>query len=170
LDQTDHLEDLVNKRSDEILRQKLFYEALMENSPIAIVTLDQHHQVISINPAFEDIFDYRTDEIMGKNLDDLVRQEAYDITKGVLAGKTMHEFGKRRRKDGTLVSVDLSKQVKQRVLDQVALHNQSNSEDMQLSISIGCGTAQKGDLLADVFKLADEHMYHEKQRKKKQLK
>jgi diguanylate cyclase (GGDEF)-like protein len=68
------------------------------------------------------------------------------------------------------VGVDLSKQVKQRVLDQVALHNQSNSEDMQLSISIGCGTAQKGDLLADVFKLADEHMYHENQRKKKQLK
>jgi PAS domain S-box-containing protein len=112
LDQTDHLEDLVNERSDEILRQKLFYEALMENSPIAIVTLDQHHQVISINPAFEDIFDYRTDEIMGTNLDDLVsdpanKQEAYDITREVLAGKTMHKFGKRRRKDGTLVDVEI---------------------------------------------------------------
>ena len=112
LDQTDHLEDLVNERSDEILRQKLFYEALMENSPIAIVTLDQHHQVISINSSFEDIFDYRTDEIMGTNLDDLVsdpanKQEAYDITREVLAGKTMHKFGKRRCKDGTLVDVEI---------------------------------------------------------------
>jgi len=112
LDQADLLEDLVNERSDEILQQKLFYEALVENSPIAIVTLDQHHQVISINPAFEDIFGYRMDEIIGKNLDDIVsdpanEQEAHDITKGVLAGKTMREFGKRRRKDGTLVDVEI---------------------------------------------------------------
>ena len=110
--QTDHLEDLVKDRSDEILRQKLFYEALFETSPIAIVTLDQHHQVMSVNPAFEGIFGYRMDEITGKNLDDLVSdpsnvQEAHDITKGVLAGKTMHEFGKRRRKDGTLVDLEI---------------------------------------------------------------
>jgi len=112
LDQADHLENLVAERSDEILRQKLFYEALVENSPIAITTLDKDHRVMSINPAFEEIFGYRMDEIMGKNLDDLVSdpnnvQEAYNITKGVFAGKTMHEFGKRRRKDGTLVDVEI---------------------------------------------------------------
>jgi len=76
LDQADHLEDMVTERSDEILRQKLFYEALVENSPIAITTLDQNHRVMSINPAFEEIFGYRTDEIMGKNLDDLVSDPA----------------------------------------------------------------------------------------------
>ena len=111
-DQTNHLEDLVKERSDEILRQKLFFEALFETSPIAIVTLDQRHQVMSVNPAFEGIFGYRMDEITGKNLDDLVSdplnvQEAHDITKGVLAGKTMRKFGKRRRKDGTLVDVEI---------------------------------------------------------------
>ena len=63
------------------------------------------------------------------------------------------------------VSTDLAKQIKQRVLDQVAFHNQSNSEDMRLSISIGWCTANKGDLLADVFKLADKRMYQEKQKK-----
>jgi diguanylate cyclase (GGDEF)-like protein/PAS domain S-box-containing protein len=107
-----NLEDLVSERSEEILRQKLFYEALVENSPIAIVTLDQDHCVISINPAFQRIFGYRSDEIMGKNLDDLVgdpenMQEAAEITKGVIAGKTMHEYGKRRRKDGALVDVEI---------------------------------------------------------------
>jgi len=112
LDQADHLEDLVNERSDEILRQKLFYEALVENSPIAIATLDQNHRVLSINPAFTGIFGYRMDEITGTNLDDLVsdpanEQEAYNITKDVLAGKTIHKFGKRRRKDGTLVDVEI---------------------------------------------------------------
>ena len=112
LDHTDRLEDLVNERSDEILRQKLFYEALVENSPIAIVTLDKHHRVLSINPAFEGIFGYRMDEMMGKNLDDIVsdpanKQEAVDITREVLAGNTIREFGKRRRKDGTLVDVEI---------------------------------------------------------------
>ncbi len=112
LDLTDHLEDLVKDRSDEILRQKLFYEALVENNPVAIVTLDQHHQIVSINPAFEEIFGYRMDEIMGKNLDDIVsdpanKQEAVDITRQVLAGKTIREFGRRRRKDGTLVDVEI---------------------------------------------------------------
>jgi GGDEF domain-containing protein len=63
------------------------------------------------------------------------------------------------------VSLEISKQVKQRVLDQVALYNQSNSKGMQLSISIGCGTANKGDLLEDVFKLADERMYQEMKKK-----
>ena len=63
------------------------------------------------------------------------------------------------------VSANIVKQIKKRVLDQVALHNQSNSEDMQLSISIGCGTAYKNDLLTDVFKLADERMYREKEKK-----
>ena len=112
LDLTDHLEDLVKERSDEIIRQKLFYEALVENNPVAIVTLDQHHQIVSINPAFEEIFGYRVDEIMGKNLDDIVsdpanKQEAVDITRQVLAGKTIREFGKRRRKDGTFVDVEI---------------------------------------------------------------
>ena len=65
------------------------------------------------------------------------------------------------------ISANLAKQIKQRVLEQVALHNRSNSDDMQLSISIGCGTAHKGDLLTDVFKLADKRMYKEKQKKKK---
>ena len=110
--QAKNLEDLVSERSEEILRQKIFYEALIDKSPIAIVTLDQDHSVISVNPAFQRIFGYRSDEIMGKNLDDLVgdpdnMQEAAEITKGVIAGKTMHEYGKRRRKDGALVDVEI---------------------------------------------------------------
>jgi diguanylate cyclase (GGDEF)-like protein/PAS domain S-box-containing protein len=107
-----NLEDLVSERSEEILKQKLFYEALVENSPIAIVTLDQYHKVISINPAFQKTFGYHSNEIMGKNLDNLVgdpenMQEAADITEGVIAGKTMHEYGKRRRKDGSFVDVEI---------------------------------------------------------------
>ena len=109
---TEHMEDLVNNRSKEIIRQKLFYEALVDNSPIAIVTLDHDHKIISINPAFQKLFGYRQDEIMSKDLDGLIANpehsdETYKITQKVWHGEAVHEFGKRKCKDGSLVDVEI---------------------------------------------------------------
>jgi len=111
-EQTDHLEELVEHRSKEIFRQKLFYEALVQNSPLAIATLDQNQKIISINPAFQNLFGYRQEEIMGKELDGLIAnpdrpQEAYNITQEVWRGNAVHEFGKRKRKDGEMVDVEI---------------------------------------------------------------
>ena len=102
-EQRDRIEDLVESRSLEVIRQKLFYEALVQNNPIAIVTLDKDHQIISINPAFTEMFGYRQDEIIGKEIDPLIANpdcmlEARNITHGVLNGKSMHEFAKREAK------------------------------------------------------------------------
>ena len=111
-DQSSHLEDLVESGSKEVLREKLFYEALVHNNPLAIVTLDKGHRIISINPAFTEMFGYRQDEIVEKEIDPLIANpeclnEAAGITRGVLNGKPMHEFGKRQRKDGTLIDVEI---------------------------------------------------------------
>ena len=111
-DQTSHLEDLVESRSLEVTRQKLFYEALVENNPIAVVTLDKAHNILSINPAFEDLFGFRQEEIKGKNLDSLIAnpmktEESKAITQQVLSGKGIHELGCRSRKDGELVEVEI---------------------------------------------------------------
>lgn len=110
--QAEHLEDLVTQRSREIIRQKLFYQALVDNSPIAIVTLDQNYKIISINPAFERLFGYRQDELMGKDLDNLIANperphEAHKISHKVWEGNAIHEFGKRKRKDGNFVDVEI---------------------------------------------------------------
>ncbi len=70
--QTEELENLIDQRSKDIIRQKLFYEALVDNSPIAIVTLDHDQRIISINPAFQTLFGYRQDEVMGKELDNII--------------------------------------------------------------------------------------------------
>jgi len=110
--QKENLEKLVEERSSEIIQQKLFYEALIQNSPIAVVTLDREHKIVSVNPAFTEMFGYRQEEIMGKELDALVAnperpQEAVEITREVLKGKGMHEFGKRMRKNGTLIDVEI---------------------------------------------------------------
>ena len=110
--QAENLEYQVETRSDQILKQKLFYEALVENNPVAIVTLDPQHRILSANPAFEAIFKFSANEILGKNLDELIsdqttEQEAHSLTKNVLSGKTIHQTGKRRRSDGSLVDVEI---------------------------------------------------------------
>jgi len=110
--QAENLEECIVDRSKEILNQNLFYEALVENSPIAIVTLDPHHLILSANPAFEEIFGFKSNTILGKNLDELIsdrqtKQEAHTLTKDVLSGKTIRHTGKRRRADGALVDVEI---------------------------------------------------------------
>jgi hypothetical protein len=92
-------------------RQRKYLEALVLNSPVAIVTLDHNHNVVSCNPAFERLFRYSSDEAVGRNLDDLVstedtRSEAVAYTQEAL-DRAVHGMGRRRRKDGTFVDVEI---------------------------------------------------------------
>jgi PAS domain S-box-containing protein len=93
-------------------RQKQYFEDLVLNNPVAIVTLDTRHDIVSCNPAFEHLYGYRQGEITGRNLDDLIstattRSEAVAITQHVLQEGAMRSIGRRRRKDGTLVDVEV---------------------------------------------------------------
>jgi PAS domain S-box-containing protein len=96
----------------EILRQKRYFEALVKNSPVAIVTLNMKNHIVACNPAFENLFGYTQEEVMGKNLDDLVvcdalHSEALGYTKHVLEGEVVHITSRRQRKDGTPIDVEL---------------------------------------------------------------
>jgi len=98
---------------DEIQRQKQYSEALVQNSPVAIVVIDLDANVVSWNPAAEKLFGYTSAEALGRNVDDLVAKTgdlqgqaaAYNVeaSQGVL-----HAITQRTRKDGTLVDVELS--------------------------------------------------------------
>src|SRR3990172_9351325 len=57
---------------DEIQRQKQYSEALVQNSPVAIVVIDLDANVVSWNPAAEKLFCYTSAEALGRNVDDLV--------------------------------------------------------------------------------------------------
>ncbi|HET7790810.1 MAG TPA: GAF domain-containing protein [Gemmatimonadales bacterium] len=92
-------------------RQKQYFEDLVLNSPVAIVTLDLNHDVVSCNPGFEKLFGYAQAEAVGKNLDSLVatdatRSEAIQYTREAL-DRPVHGIGRRRRKDGSLVDVEV---------------------------------------------------------------
>jgi two-component system, sensor histidine kinase and response regulator len=97
---------------DDVARQKKFFESLVVNNPAATIILDEKEKITSCNPAFENLFGYTQNEIIGANLDTLIAteatlQEAAQYTQKALTGGTVHGIGKRRRKDGILVDVEI---------------------------------------------------------------
>jgi PAS domain S-box-containing protein len=92
--------------------QKQYFAELVSNSPVAIVTLDVHHNVVSCNPAFEKMYGYQEAEVVGRNLDDFIttettRSEAVGYTEQALANRAVKVISQRRRKDGSLVDVEV---------------------------------------------------------------
>ena len=107
-----NMEQIVAERSGEILQQKQFYQALVDNSPIAIVSLDTMQCVQSCNPAFEQLFGYTQSEAAGQLLDALITTpdnwlEASANTERILAGETIKTTGQRVRKDGQSLEVEI---------------------------------------------------------------
>ena len=92
--------------------QKQYFAELVSNSPVAIVTLDVQHNVVSCNPAFEKMYGYREAEVVGRNLDDFIttestRSEAVGYTEQALASRPVQVISQRRRKDGSIVDVEV---------------------------------------------------------------
>ena len=109
------LQDITErKRVERSLEERTAYlNALVENSPVAIVVVDSDTRVQVCNPAFESLFQYRREEIGGAELNDLIAppellQEATRISSQVeKEGQHVHFTTRRRRKDGSLVDVEL---------------------------------------------------------------
>ena len=94
----------------EAQRQREYFESLVLNSPVAIVSLGLEHEIVSCNPAFERLFGYSSEEAVGRPLDDLIstadtRSEAEAYTREGLA-HAVRGMGRRRRKDGAFVDVE----------------------------------------------------------------
>lgn len=92
------------RKNEEMFRQ------LFQNSPIPIVLMDKRQEIQRINAAFNETFGYKTEEIQGINIDQLLVPDeelevGREISNRIFEGKTAHHFGKRLRKDGTLVDV-----------------------------------------------------------------
>jgi PAS domain S-box-containing protein len=92
--------------------QTQYFGELVANSPVAIVTLDTHHVVVSCNPAFLELYGYAEGEVVGHHLDDLIttpesRAQAVQYTEQALDHRSVRAIAQRRRKDGTLVDVEV---------------------------------------------------------------
>ena len=102
------------KRIERELRyQKEYFEALFVNSPVAVVTVDMDVNVVSWNPAAEELFGYTEEEVLGQNLDAVVAndpklyEEALHYTeKAFTTTQRIQATTKRTRKDGSLVDIE----------------------------------------------------------------
>ncbi len=100
------------KAEEEIKLQKKRLESLIYNTPLAIVSLDENHKIVSCNKVFENIFQYEEYEITGKDLDELIGgkehvEEIRKYTNRVKSGQHVRETGIRMRKDGTYMDVEI---------------------------------------------------------------
>ncbi len=96
----------------EVARQKKYFETLITANPVAVVMLDRKQRILSCNPAFETLFGYTLEDVRGRNIDELLvppeeRESGREYTDMVLSGSTVHGVGRRRRKDGSYVDVEI---------------------------------------------------------------
>ena len=96
---------------EEAERQREFFRSLLNNSPVAIVQLDTDYKVAACNPAFERLFLWKESEAQGHNLDELITDavtlgEAAQYSRDA-ADRPVKGIGRRRRKDGTYVDVEI---------------------------------------------------------------
>jgi PAS domain S-box-containing protein len=107
------LERRVEERTSELATQKTYFEALVEISPAAVVTMDLDQRVTGWNPAATKLFGYEPGEAMGRGIDELVlgssqmREEGAEIARVSAETGRSDQVTQRMRKDGTLVDVEI---------------------------------------------------------------
>src|SRR3989339_373699 len=63
----DHLEDLVDQRTEALLREKFFAESLVQTAQAIVLVLDTTGCIVSFNQYMEEISGYRLEEVQGKD-------------------------------------------------------------------------------------------------------
>jgi len=106
--------DISKRRAAEekVARNGAYFQALSENNPLAIVSLDLERRVQMCNPAFEKLFGYSFADLRGKVLESLIAPEGrtdemLGLVGRAMDGQTVRRTTKRRHRDGSLVDVRL---------------------------------------------------------------
>jgi PAS domain S-box-containing protein len=101
------------KTEKELERRQKYLEAVLFSSPNAIVTIDAQSRIIEWSPGAENIFGWKRDEVLGKDIDDVVirpdlKEEAAKLSKVTHSGEVVNlREAVRHRKDGTPLNVIL---------------------------------------------------------------
>ena len=101
------------KRAENDLEiQRAYFSQLFDNSPQAIVIIDNDRNVVNSNLAFEKLFGYRATDIIGFGMRALIvseplQTECEKLRQAILDGETVQCETSRRHRDGTLLPVDI---------------------------------------------------------------
>ena len=101
------------KRAElETLLQKARFQQLFENTPVGVAMLGVNDVILDVNMGFEKIFGYSADEIRGLPIDSVIvppsfEGEAEMLSQRTAEGETVEKETVRKRKDGSLVPVQI---------------------------------------------------------------
>jgi len=96
----------------EVEKQRHLFQQLFENTPVAIAMLDTQDRLVRVNRAFESLFGYTQDEVIGQYINDLIIppervEEASGLSLALFSGATIDKETVRMRKDRSLVPVQV---------------------------------------------------------------
>ncbi|MGB9466888.1 MAG: response regulator [Candidatus Acidiferrum sp.] len=107
-------EEVTERRRTEMVLQERteFLNMLIASSPISIVVQDTQERILLANPAFHSLFGFSKEETIGNTLDELIvpkvmGEDGTSNFRRVAAQETIHKTGKRKRKDGALLDVEI---------------------------------------------------------------
>lgn len=95
-----------------LLNEKKYFEYLFNNSPDAIIITDKNSTVLRVNKKFVSLFQYSEDEVLGRNIDDLIAEgkeieTARNITLMAHSGNLTSYEAVRLKKDRTKIDVNI---------------------------------------------------------------
>jgi diguanylate cyclase (GGDEF)-like protein/PAS domain S-box-containing protein len=88
------------------------FEQLFRNMPLGILMADANERVLAANPAFEELFGFRHEEVVDRQINELITppdraDEASWLSRRTFAGEAVEHKTLRRRKDGKAVPVQI---------------------------------------------------------------
>jgi PAS domain S-box-containing protein len=116
LDRIQQRDEALRQAHDElemkVAHRTSYLNALIENSPLAILVLDIERKIQLCNSAFEKMFQYSRQEVVGKPINGLIAEgdllvEAREAVRSTFEGKGVNLVTRRQRKDRSLVDVEL---------------------------------------------------------------
>src|SRR5487761_273172 len=95
-----------------VAERTAYLNTLIETSPLGIVAVDTLGRINMCNSAFEKLFQYGRTEVAGVDLNSLVTppersEESAEFTRRREAGETVQATTQRRRRDGTLLDIEV---------------------------------------------------------------
>lgn len=93
-------------------RQMQYYEALVDNLPVALVTMKLDNTIVDCNPAFVQLFGYAREEILGAALYPMIAlpsdlEESRTLIEVTPSDDVVSEVGKRKHRDGSVLDVEV---------------------------------------------------------------
>ena len=92
--------------------QKAYLENLVDNMPEAMAIFNETGAIERVNRGFMESFGYREDEVLGRNISNLLaapgrEADSHDVRERTYKGETINLETIRKRKDGNLIHVSL---------------------------------------------------------------